>query len=86
MRVYKYQFEIKDGPQHQRIHKGGKILSTHMQGRYLCAWALVDPHELPESRTFFVFGTGQGIKPGLEFVGTVMHGDFVWHLFEEPSS
>lgn len=86
MRVYKYQFEIKDGPQYQRIHKGGKILSTHMQGRYLCVWVLVDPRELPVSRTFFVYETGHGIKPGLEFVGTVMHGDFVWHLFEDPSN
>jgi hypothetical protein len=28
MRIYKYQFEIKDGPQHQRIHKGGKIRAS----------------------------------------------------------
>ena len=55
----------------------------------LCLWALVDiqsPHpKMP--RRFLTVGTGQA-TPLLEdvahkqFVGTVLQGSFVWHIFE----
>jgi hypothetical protein len=43
-------------------------------------------HQTNEERVFEIFGTGNPITVGMgvsrEFIGTVLVGEFVWHVFE----
>lgn len=65
----------------------GKIIHVgiQQQNRYdLTIWYEFDeekPYPLRD-RTFFVHGTGWSIPADQRHVGTVLVGDFVWHLYE----
>jgi len=81
MSVWKFEFEIKDGPQAVVMPMGAHLLSVGMQRDTLCLWAFVDTAAVTEKRFFVVHGTGHPIKLGETYVGTAMHGALVWHLF-----
>jgi hypothetical protein len=78
MNVWKYQ--LGDDVTIE-LPEGAKILHVGMQGIYICLWCLVDPHAPRVERRFKVFGTGEYIDAG-EYIGTVMEGPYVWHVFE----
>ena len=63
--------------------KGATVLSVANQQDTLCLWAMVDPAAPEVFREFDVLGTGKAI-PEWErvFIGTVLIGQFVWHVFE----
>jgi hypothetical protein len=63
--------------------KNAKIVHVDNQHDEICMWALVTPSRVEETRYFEVIGTGQnfGISHR-EYVGTVLVGRFVWHVFE----
>lgn len=82
--VYKYKLTITD---RQVINiEGKKILHVGLDpSGTLCAWV-----EIPEGRRwfhprpFFIVGTGNPIPHGAtEFHGTVVMGQFVWHIYTE---
>ena len=77
--------------------QGARILGVQTQaelGGFLgpltaeipCVWALVNTEEGKTVRRMFrVYGTGREIKEpleGLDYIGTVQTGPFVWHVFE----
>lgn len=53
-------------------------------------WIELDPADEKVSRTFAIYGTGHAIEgvfgqPMPVHVGSVIHGSFVWHVYEELS-
>lgn len=65
-----------------------QILRVGYQSRteQACLWALVDPSNDPEKRTFEVYGTGEILLPGVPrtYVGSFTDSDdlFLFHVFE----
>jgi hypothetical protein len=84
--IWKFPFEIGDEVSIQ-MPEGSHVLDVQMQGEVPCIWALVNPENPLEPRTFLVRGTGhnaEGIDGALH-VGTfqMMFGAIVLHVFEE---
>lgn len=79
--VYKYNLEVKDGPQTITM-PDFIICHLAMQGNRLCLWADVDTESSTRVRTFQVYGTGHEINGYRKYIGTVHAGPFVWHVFE----
>jgi hypothetical protein len=69
---------------------GAEILTVQTQGGNPKLWALVDPSEIKEVRTFRLAGTGHTIECGrgseYKYIGTFQlydtFGSLVLHLFE----
>ncbi len=65
--------------------RGARLLHFDAQGDELFLWALVDPNEAMDVRTFFIVGTGHTL-PELRYrhVGSCLMrgGGLEWHLFE----
>ena len=63
--------------------KNSKLLSVAMQGSSLCLWALVDTDYPMGTAQVRIFGTGweNSDVGSLEFLGTVLDGIYVWHVF-----
>lgn len=56
----------------------------------LAIWIELDPNAPKVIRSFAIFGTGEVIEDaggaGFDtFVGSVIHGEFVWHIYERMS-
>lgn len=85
MTIWKFPFPIHDRLALE-MPTGARILAVQMQGTAPCLWALVDPDAKPQSRFFYIFGTGHPVpdKKIGAFVGTfqMAGGALVWHLFE----
>ena len=83
-KIWKYIIGLY-GETHE-IPTGAKILSCDVVNGYICVYALVDPENGLEERTFRVYLTGEEIdfNDGLErrFIGTCKEDGFVYHLFE----
>ena len=82
--VYKYPLELTDTQQIE-MPDGARLLSVKNQQGTLCLWALVDPHAPMVKRTIYVLGTGHTRNDEVSaelFVGTVLMGWLVWHVFE----
>ena len=69
------------------LPKGSVILSCCLQNKEnICVWAKVDPNQTETVEVeFYIFGTGcsipDDIDNGLQFIGTVMIGMYVYHVF-----
>lgn len=64
---------------------GAKILSVHEQHGYVCMWALVEPKNELENRSFEVFGTGHDIVDiDMDYLGmaSLDGGSLIFHVFE----
>jgi len=62
---------------------GAKVLSVQIQNGIAQLWALVDPGNTEETRTFNTFGTGWEIDEYLgSFIGTYQLPGLVFHVFE----
>lgn len=89
--VYKVALEAATGITVLNLPLGAVPLSVNIQGAqeipYL--WALVDPDQSDERRTFEMVGTGDALNgSNPRFVGTIFidSGTFVYHVFEvDPS-
>lgn len=72
----------------QRIFmpRDAEILSVGNQNGITCLWAMVNPNNPQQERVIEIIGTGNPIDVGMgtkrKFIGTVMSGPFVWHVFE----
>lgn len=84
MRIYKYELDRENIVNLIKMPQGAKVLCFKMQGNVPCIWAMVDIVQASVERKFAVVGTGWDFDPaGLEYVGTVIDGIYVWHLFEK---
>lgn len=84
-----WKFEIKaTDKQHIKMPKGAEILYIDNQYEVANLWALVDPKEEMEERTFEVFGTGHEIYYDMgvdrNHIGSFQlnQGTLVFHVFE----
>jgi hypothetical protein len=71
-----------------RMPAGAEILSVQEQGDDVQMWALVDPSQPDEPRTFQGFGTGHPVDAVIvKYLDTLQFdgGDLIFHFFEvEP--
>lgn len=89
MKIYKYPFAVNDTAA-IAMPLGACILSLQVQHGVPCLWALVDPEQPVETRSFRIFGTGEEIDIDIpvvtrsRYIGTfqLLGGDFIWHMFE----
>ena len=63
---------------------GARILSAANQNGLVCLWVLVDMESVAlAERDIEIIGTGNPMSDGKRsFIGTVVAGPFVWHVFE----
>ncbi len=83
--IWKYRFSIS-GIETFSMPEGARVVFVGMQGRCINLWALVQPlmnwNTEAVERTFVIRGTGHNIEDNLEYVGSTIDGEFVWHVFE----
>jgi len=83
--IWKFPLEVTD---HQSVvmPQGAHALSVGLdpQGQ-LCLWALVDPELDLLPLEVVIVGTGHRsyLIEHLRFLGSVVQGSFVWHVFVE---
>jgi len=82
--IWKYDFETRPGKQVKLMPAGARILSVAEQWERLTLWALVNTEVAHVERVFEIIGTGGVLVdvPSEGYVGTVLIGPYVWHLFE----
>ncbi|MBL4904338.1 MAG: hypothetical protein JKY62_17070 [Desulfocapsa sp.] len=82
-----YKYKLGQHPAVIEMPVGAKVLHVDAQHGHLMLWAEVDedPHAPTEERTFLIIGTGFSFPEELkkEFIGTVLQGYLVWHIFEK---
>ena len=85
--IWKFELETKDQNIIQ-MPKGAEILCIQEQYGKPCIWALVDPNEEKEVKTFEIFGTGHpvycdmGISRIYKGTYQLNSGALVFHVFE----
>ena len=83
--IWKYTLEITD-LQTVEMPSGAIILSVDNQDGSLCLWALVDTEAAKEEVCIEIIGTGNPVFSATrQFIGTVLMGSLVWHVFERPN-
>ena len=87
--IWKYNIDLLDlvGTDLMQIEMPheSKILHVDCQMKNVISfWAEIpDGDRILVNRQFQVVGTGQGIvRKKSEYIGTVLDGEFVWHLYE----
>ena len=84
--ICKYPLGIV-GCQTVDMPEGSKILSVAEQDGDICFWAQVTANNPPVKRMIEIAGTGNPYPPSdgavRVFLGTVVMGQFVWHVFEK---
>ncbi len=82
--IYKYALQ-PIGEQRIEMPEHHKILSAGLDpGGQLCIWVLADTKGSPRGRMVYGMGTGNPwheMAFGLDFIGTVNDGPFMWHVF-----
>lgn len=84
-RIYKYVFGVQD-ELITAMPKGAIIRHVGTQCGNIVIWAEVDTKVVTELKEFRVYGTGHPIDPNFDtafFIGTVMIGAYVWHIYEK---
>lgn len=65
---------------------GAEIINVADQHGQLCIWSIVNTDAPLKARTIEIIGTGDRINEGpliqRRFLGTVLTGQYVWHIFE----
>ena len=82
--IYRYEIPVDD--RWHPLQLSGRIVHVGCRNMHAVeVWALHTSGPV-ETRSFRVYGTGQVIPPGIEYVGTAIApgGQLVWHLIETP--
>ena len=84
-RIWKYDLVVTC-TQGLMIPQAAEILSVENQNGTICLWCLCDTHKEKEQRIIEIIGTGNPVVQDMgvsrKFIGTVLDGQFVWHVFE----
>lgn len=86
-RVWKFKLNrINTGPVEEIMPVGAEILSAGQDpsGGGIAVWAKVDPGAHGQRRAFWLSFTGDLVPEGMDFVGTVVIGALVWHVWVLP--
>ena len=82
--IYRYEIPVDD--RWHPLQLSGRIVHVDCRSMHAVeVWALHT--DGPQAvRTFRVYGTGQPLPPGIDYVGTAIApgGKLVWHLIESP--
>jgi len=65
-----------------------QILSVGLDPQGIpCIWCMVDTDRPKTSTQFSVFGTGDILPDNItmDFIGSITHRGYVWHIFRETS-
>lgn len=82
-----WKFPILGGFEQLPMPRGAKILHVADQGGIITLWAEVDTTAERVRRGVVVVGTGRPLPQGEgSHVGTVMQGEYVWHLYLEDET
>ena len=87
-KIFKYY--ISPGQIFIDAYEDTKIISTGVdpQGD-LCIWVIVNPENPPKKIEILCIGTGWDLPEFtdktyyLQFIGTVKHNIYMWHIFEK---
>lgn len=79
--VYKYPISYDDVFKLE-LPVNAKVIHIAMQHGSPCMWVQLDLEMTRALRSFVVVGTGQRVPANSEYVGSVMDGIFVWHIYE----
>jgi hypothetical protein len=81
--IFKYGLDLTD-KQKIQLPAGAIILSTMMQYGQLRLWCEVESETTrTEEREIMIVGTGNPINStAYKYIGSVIDGSFVWHVFE----
>lgn len=83
MKIFKYPLMLTD-IQKIKMPMNYKIIAFKMQGTIPTIWAIVDDQAPARYVTIIIKGTGHDIsEDDLSYVGTVLDGNLVWHLFHK---
>jgi hypothetical protein len=82
--VFKYLVPLEDEVVKIDMPTGAVLRHVASQGSMPTMWFEVDPEAASELRQFKVIGTGHVVPEGWDYIGTVMTGVFVWHIYEWP--
>lgn len=85
MIVYKYQLNLNPYEQGLALPVNSKVISFQMQNDIPTIWVQIpDQYANTDYRQFKIVATGEKIHDGYIYtnIGSVQHGEFVWHLFE----
>lgn len=80
--VYRYEVPVDD--RWHALQVEGPVLHVDCRNQHIVeVWAVHADGPKP-TRSFRVYGTGQTLPEGLDYVGTALApgGQLVWHLFE----
>lgn len=83
--IFKYKINDFNGAKTRiSLPKKSKILDIQEQNNEIFLWALNEPENDLEERTFVTIGTEHSFdSKTLEYVKTVQSDIYVWHIFEE---
>jgi hypothetical protein len=80
--IWKFQFDVS-----RRVSlmmpAGAKLLHVQKQNGVPCVWAIVDPDAAVVERWLVVRGTGHPVAEDIPYIGTILSGAFVWHVFDK---
>ena len=84
--IWKYEIEPDFVIQEVEMPIGAQIISFGLDANNaICFWAKVDTEARKEMHLVACVGTGwpiDNIRDNAKFIGTVVHGPYVWHLFD----
>lgn len=76
------KFPLEHGEQEVVMPHGAIIRHVDVQHDVPTLWAECKDSGYESRRRFVVYGTGQPAADKANYVGTVLMGAFVWHVFE----
>lgn len=82
--VYKYAITRTDLGL-VKMPVGARVVHVAEQHDAIMLWAehdAIDENTEHVTRRFDVFGTGHSIPSAAEYVGTLLSGPYVWHIYE----
>lgn len=79
--IWKYQLELTTR-QNIQVPDGGRVLTAQLQGDTIYVWFKVDTLAKKKSRSIVIVGTGQSVPEFCDYIASVQHGQYVWHIFE----
>ncbi len=79
-----WKFPLRWGEVTVSMPKHARIIHVALgqDGKYPTLWAIVKPDAEQEYRTFVVAVTGHPLPEHCIYIGTLIDGDYVWHIFE----
>ncbi|MDX2838014.1 hypothetical protein PV377_03170 [Streptomyces ipomoeae] len=82
--IYRYEVPVDD--RWHPLQLSGRIVHVDCRDVHAVEVWAIHTNDLPETRTFRVYGTGHTLPPDVQHVGTAIApgGQLVWHLIETP--